>query len=58
MNAPMLHAMTPPLAPFVDALPLPSRLIAAHWAQAARSGSSFLRLMAPRYFLGYLRTCL
>ena len=28
MNAPMLHAMTPPLAPFVDALPLPSRLIA------------------------------
>jgi spore coat protein A len=24
----MLHAMTPPLAPFVDALPLPSRLIA------------------------------
>ena len=23
MNAPMLHAMTPPLAPFVDALPLP-----------------------------------
>jgi FtsP/CotA-like multicopper oxidase with cupredoxin domain len=28
VNAPMLHAMTPPLAPFVDALPLPSRLIA------------------------------
>ena len=29
MNAPMLHAMTPPLAPFVDALPLPSRMIAS-----------------------------
>ena len=28
MNAPLTHAKPAPLAPFVDALPLPSRLIA------------------------------
>ena len=44
MNAPMLHAMTPPLAPFVDALPLPSRLIASE-----RDGRLTVRIRAGEH---------
>jgi len=40
----MLHAMTPPLAPFVDALPLPSRLIASE-----RDGRLTVRIRAGEH---------
>jgi len=40
----MLHAMTPPLAPFVDALPLPPRLIASE-----RDGRLTVRIRAGEH---------
>ena len=44
MNAPLTHPIAAPLAPFVDPLPLPSRLIAAE-----RDGRLTMRIRAATH---------